>query len=222
MKELVKPDFFQNTFILLYSIAAFFLVLNKLWYNKRLSLNISKPNVYIFEFESQSAYFLTAYNLNAILFKILSYTLYNVTILKIARNYLNISFQNRIDWQILVLATTGYFILKFILETLYVFLIKQSNFLNKIRFIRTTYEFYTFFYLFFVGFLVYYFPFQSRVFFYLIITISVIWIAGVWANIYVSLRKHTEFKTYQIILYLCLSEILPFILLNGWIIFQIL
>ncbi len=222
MKELIKPEFYQNIFIILYSITGILLVLTKLWYNKRLSLNINRPNVYIFEFESQSKYFLTVYNLSNGIFKILTYTLYIISILKIGKNNIIITINNKINWQLLILITFAYFVLKFFIETIYIFLIKQSSYLNKIRFIRITYENYTFFYLFFVIFLVFYFPYQSILFLYLIISISIIWIISIWINIYISLRKHTKLRTFQNILYLCLSEILPFILVNAWIIFQIL
>ena len=222
MKEIHIPEPYQNIFILLFTITSILLLLNKLWYNKRLTTNISKPNIYIFEYESQSGYVLSVYNINSILFEILSYTLYIIAILKTGQTTRLFSVPNTINWKTLLLITTVYFALKIIFETVYIFLIKQNNFLNKIRFIRRTYEYYTFFYLFFAAFLVFYFPYQSPFFFYLIITISSLWMINIWTSIYISLRKHTEMKTYQNILYLCLSEILPFILTNGWIIFQIL
>ena len=221
MKEILKPEFYPNIFILLFSIAGLLLTFTKLWFNKRLSLNISRPNVYLFEYESQSKHIFSSYNINTGLFKILTYTLYIISILKLALANHDLSIRN-INWRLLLLIVTGYFVLKFFLEIIFVLLIKKSNFLNKIRFVRTTYENYTIFYLFFFSFLIYYFPYQSSIFLYLIISISIIWILGAWTNIYISLRKHTVLKTYQIILYLCLSEILPFILVNGWIIFQII
>ena len=221
MKELIKPEYYPNIFILLFSIAGLSLLFSKLWFNKRLNINVSRPNVYIFEFESQSKHIFSSYNINAGLFKILTFTLYIISVLKSGLANPDLSVNN-INWDFLLLVITGYFILKFFLEAIFVFSIKKSNFLNKIRFVRTTYENYTFFYLFFISFLVYYFPYQSVIFLHLIISISIVWIIGVWLNIYFSLRKHTELKTYQNILYLCLSEILPFILLFGWVIFQIL
>ncbi len=222
MKEIHIPEPYQNIFILLFSVTSILLLLNKLWYNKRLTTNISKPNVYIFEYESKSGYALSVYNLNSILFEILSYTLFVIAILKTGQITRIFSTRNTANWKTLLLITSIYFALKFIFETVCIFLIKQNNFLDKIRFIRRTYEYYTFFYLFFTAFLVYYFPYLSPFFFYLIITISSLWMINIWTSIYISLRKHTEMKTYQNILYLCLSEILPFILTNGWIIFQIL
>ncbi len=222
MKELFREEFFQNTFIILFFIAAILLMFGKLWFNKRLNINLTTPNIYIFEYESRAQNILSFYNLNAFLFKILTYTLLIIAILKLVKLNFALSGQPALSWYVILVIAAGYLVLKIILEILLLVLLKKSRFLTKIRFIRTTYENYAVFYLFLMAFLIYYFPYQSTVFFYLIISISIIWIIGLWINLFNSLRKHTGLKSYQIFLYLCLSEILPFILVTGWIIFQIL
>ncbi len=222
MKELVREDFFQNIFVLLFSIAVFLFMFSKLWFNKRLNINITAPNIYIFEYESQSQNLVSLYNLNAFIFKILAYTLFIIAFLKFFNLNFKLPNQHELTWAIIMISATGYLGLKIILEILLLILLKKSKFLMKIRFIRTTYENYIVFYLFLMAFLIYYFPYQSKVFFYIIVSISAIWLIGLWTNLFNSLHKHTSLKSYQIFLYLCLSEILPFILVTGWIIFQIL
>jgi len=222
MKELFREEFFQNTFIILFSIAAILLMFGKLWFNKRLNINLTTPNIYIFEYESRAQNILSFYNLNAFLFKILTYSLLIIAILKQVKLNFVLSGKPGWSWYVTLVIATGYLGLKIILEILWLILLKKSKFLTKIRFIRTTYENYAVFYLFLMAFLIYYFPYQSKVFFYIILSISVIWLIGLWTNLFNSLHKHTSLKSYQIFLYLCLSEILPFILVTGWIIFQIL
>ena len=222
MKELVREDYLQNTFMILFLVAALLLMFGKLWFNKRLSINLTTPNIYIFEYESQAQNLMSFYNLNAFVFKIITYSLLIIAIL----NFVKINFISPMDqelsWQIIMISVVSFLGLKIILEILLLILLKKSKFLTKIRFIRTTYENYAVFYLFLMAFLIYYFPYKSVLIFYLTVSVSVIWMMILWVSIYNSLSKHTDLKTYQIFLYLCLSEILPFILIIGWIIFQIL
>ncbi len=222
MAELVKPGFYQTSFVVLFLVAALLLLMNKLWFDKRFTINIKAPNIYIFEYESRAQNLFSLYNLNSLLFKIISYTLYVVALFKTVSSSQDWSKKQFPEWHKLLIAVAFYLVLKFIFEIVLIILIKKGKFLSKIRFIRTAYENYTVFYLFILAFLTYYFPYQTPLFFYLIISVSIVWFVTLWLNLYNSLSKHTDLKTYQIFLYLCLSEILPIILVTGWIIFQIL
>ncbi len=211
----------QNIFIILFLIAGLFLMLNKSLFSRRFSLNITSPNIYIFEFEAQAKKLLSLYNINNFLIKLLAYVLFSLALIKLHQTTKVINFNQNL-FPIFFKSFLIYIIVKFLLEELYLRGIKQSQFIDKVRLIRLTYENYVAFYLIIFSFLIFYFPYHSSIIFDIIISISAIWLILVLFNFFRNLNKHIEIKNYQIFLYLCLSEILPIITVIGWIIFQIL
>jgi len=211
----------QNIFIILFLIAGLFLMLNKSLFSKRFSLNMTSPNIYIFEFEAQSKKLISLYNINNFLIKLLAYVLFSLALLKLRETAKSINYDQTL-FPLFFKSFLIYSIVKFLLEELYLRGIKKTQFIDKVRLIRLTYENYVAFYLIIFSFLIFYFPYHSFIIFDIIISISVIWLILVLLNFSSNLNKHIEIKNYQIFLYLCLSEILPIITVIGWIIFQIL
>jgi len=212
----------SNLFLGLFFGAVFILFFLKLLLGKRYSLNTGSPNIYIFEYESRAGRLLSSYNILNLLFKLFSYLLFSLAILSFHQNIAHFSSSIFNIFLKIFLLLIIYVFVKLVIDDLYMRIIKKSKFISKIRFIRLSYENYLAFYLFIIAFLSFFFPVKNQIFFIIIISISTLW--GIWTflNFYNSLTKHIDIKKYQIILYLCLSEILPFISLIGWIIFQIL
>jgi len=213
---------FSNLFFGLFFGAVIILFFLKLLLGKRYSLNTGSPNIYIFEYESRAGRLFSSYNLLNVTFKLFSYLLFSLSILSFYQINGHFSYSIFNIYIKIFLLLVIYIIVKLFIDDLFMRIIKKSNFISKIRFIRLSYENYLAFYLFILAFLSFFFPVKNQIFFIIIISISVLW--GIWTflNFYNSLTKHIDIKNYQIILYLCLSEILPFISLIGWIIFQIL
>jgi len=220
---LFKQDvILQKFFFILFLIAGLLLIINKLMFGKRYDLNIRQPNVYVFTYEAQAGKFITLYNILNLFIKFLAYLLFGLSLLKFYTTSLkNINFNTHL-FKTFITAFLFYIAGKFFIEAFFLMLIKQSKFIQKIRLIRNGYENYVAFYLIIAAFLIFYLPVKSVVIFYVIISISTILILIIIYIFYRSLKKHVEIKTYQIFLYLCMTEILPLLLLTGWIIFQIL
>jgi len=212
----------SNLFLGLFFGAVFILFFIKLFFGKRYSLNTGSPNIYIFEYESKLGRLLSSYNLLNLLFKLISYLLFSLAFLSFYQIIGRFSYSIYNVYFKIFLLLVIYVFVKLVIDDLYMRIIKESNFISKIRFIRLSYENYFGFYLFILAFLIFFFPIKSQIFFIISISVSILW--GIWTLLifYISLTKHIDIKKYQIILYLCLSEILPFISLIGWIIFQIL
>jgi len=212
----------SNLFLGLFFGAVFILFLLKSLLGKRYSLNTGSPNIYIFEYESKAGRLFSLYNISNLLFKLITYLLFSLAILSFHQIIGRISYSIINVYVKIFLFLVIYFFIKLFVDYLYMRIIKKSNFISKIRFIRLSYENYLAFYLFILAFLVFFFPVKNHIFFIVTISISILWFIFAFSNFYNSLTKHLDLKKYQIILYLCLSEILPFISLIGWIIFQIL
>jgi len=189
---------------------------------KRFNLNISSPNIYVFAYEAQAHHLWSFYHLIFLLFKFIASSLFSLTLIFLFQKQIHFSIDIWYMIKFLSVAWMLFFIAKYLIEILYVIIIKKHKFMHKLRFIRQSYENYFFFYLFIFSFLSFYFPVKNFWIVGIIITISTLWTLLVWYNIYNNIHKHIDIKSYQIFLYLCLSEILPFIVIIGWIIFQIL
>ena len=211
-------DIFTN---LLFGVILLMLIL-KLLMPKRYHSNIKTPNIYIFEYEAQAGQLFSFYNILTLLIKILSYGLFSLAILFFCQKVYNPDCIPPNFYPKLFSAFIIYIILKFFLEELYLRKIKKTELISKIRLIRLSFENYLAFYLFIIAFLTFFLPEKNNTFFVVIVIISTLWIFFVFYKFYNSLKKHIDIKKYQIILYLCILEILPFISLIGWIIFQIL
>lgn len=220
---LIKTSYeLDNRFVSLFFLGFLFLVLIKIFAPKQFDLNITSPNIYIFEYESQMGKWFSLYNLFFFLVKLISYILFMLAISQFHHSSLHLQ---AIDFHVipkLFLIFLIFILMKFFLELLFLFIIKKQSYYKKLQFIRISFDNYLAFYLFILSFLIFYFPSQPFWFFWVIIGFSVLWFIFFLLNLYNSLSKHSDLKSYQIILYLCLSEILPFIVVIGWIIFQIL
>jgi len=208
----------SNIFIGTFFFTGLLILLNYYAYPKRYRLNISRPNIYIFEYETQILNQFSFYNIiNSLVYLLTLLLIYMVFVNFLPEQHYNFSFYNK-----LLGAFILFLLLKKLLSLSSYFFIKNYKILSKMHFITGTYNTYLIFYLFLLSFLAFYFPFKSMAFFYVIVFISIIWILYIWASMYSAVSKHTDIKSYQLFLYLCLSEILPLILLTGWISFQII
>ncbi len=218
----INHNILNDLFLELFITLGFLLVITKSLFPKRFSLNIKSPNIYIFEYEAQVGQRFSFYNLIHFVIKLAVFVIFFLALIHYYQFMAPINIQPKILISGLFKIFFVYSIIKSLIEIIFTFLIKKNKYLNKIMFIRLAYENYQVFYLYFLAFLIYFLPFHSLLFFYVIVTISTVWLFINLFNLYVSIRKHLDIKKYQIILYLCLSEILPFIVVIGWIIFQIL
>jgi len=215
-------SFTDNFFIILLFFTAVILIMAKFFYPKRFGLNISHPNIYVFEYESQAHRSFSLYN---ILISIIRFSAYLLLLLSFMFFY-----EQTYDYKIDVLAILEeilmaylyYVFIKLLLELLLLKLVKKHKKNKKIGTIRRTYETYLAFYFILLSFFIYYYPYKNSFSFYLIVWFSISLFILAILNLHNSLSKHIEMNTYQLFLYLCLTEILPLISLIWWISFQIL
>ena len=198
------------------------MLLNRTLFINRYILNVTRPNVYLFEYESQRKRSFTLYNVINFFIRFFSYLLISFSFVYfINKIYFTQPFSNAMLTRIVEILVT-YFIVKIIIDYLFVMLYKKQKNVKQITEIRLTYQNFVAFYLFIISFFLFYFPYKNPLNFYIIITLSIIFILTTLLNYYHSLIKHINIKPYQIFLYLCLSEILPLITMIFWISFQIL
>ena len=213
----------QDFFWLIFVIAGILWLINRTLYHKRFIKNVSYPNVYIFEYESHSGHIFSFYNIINYIIGILVYIL---LISALFMFYQGLAGKNFIlDKKLfthLTLYIFIYAIVKTILSFLYLFLTKKSSFFSIISFIRRSFEVYKNFYWYLFAFLIWFFPVRNTFIFIVFLSISVLWYLSVQIKSINNFIKHTDIKSYQLFLYLCLSEILPIIILIWWISFQIL
>ena len=194
------------------------MLINYLFYTKRYQLNITRPNIYIFEYESQILNPISLYNiLNAVIY-ILSLFIFYLSF----ENFFKIDAIDFYWYKKLLTGIVTFLIAKNILTYVLYHFNKQNNKFKKLRFINTTYNTYLGLYLFLFSFFFFYFPYKNKYLLWIIISISMLFIISTWFNIFQNYNKHFYMKSYKLFLYLCLTEILPLITLIGWISFQIL
>ncbi len=221
---LTTNSFYNNIFVVLFFLAAFFIFLNKFFYYNRFMLNVTKPNIYVFEYESHSQRFLSLYNTFSFILNVFSFFLFTIAL--ISYTQIVMSGMDRLEYIHLLLqlikAIGVYFIVKNLIALILYLWEKKSKKIKKLIIIRIIYQTYGTFYLYVFSFLIYFFPYKIPFVYYLIITVSVLWLIFNFLNMFHNMRKHIHMKSYQLFLYLCLSEILPLIILIWWISFQIL
>ena len=215
--------FHQELFWIIFVITGILWLINNMLYRKRFIKNVKSPNIYIFEYESHSGHIFSLYNIlnfttnifiNTLLISALSYY-YNIAFEK------NILFDQKLFIRLLSIVAI-FVLLKKIISFIYLFISKKNNFFSKITFIRRSVEVYKNFYWYLFAFLIWFFPVKNRLIFFVFLSISISWYLLTQLKSYHNFTKHTDIKSYQLFLYLCLSEILPFIILIWWISFQIL
>jgi len=221
LPELNKQQ--ASFFIGLFLWAALVVMFNRFFYASRFSLHITRPNVYIFEYESHSQRFFSLYNILNFLFQFLTCFL---VIIAITGYFKAVNQKEYLEWIWILFQTFKavlvYFMLKKILSFMIYLMSKKRKEIQKMTVIKEIYATYTCFYFFIGSFLIYFFPYKSKTILYVIIFISISWLINNGLNTWQNLTKHLNFKSYQLFLYLCLTEILPLIILIWWISFQII
>jgi len=195
------------------------MLFNYLFYPKRFQLNISRPNVYIFEYETQVSNQISLYNLLNTLTYILSLFLLYLSFEKFSGRHHQIDLM---EYKRLVSGIIFYFIGKNFLTYLIYYFNKQDKKYHKLRFINSVFNTYLGFQLYILSFLFFFFPYNKAYLLLIITIISSLFILSVWFKIFINYSKHFYMKSYKLFLYLCLTEILPLIMLIGWISFHIL
>jgi len=194
------------------------MLMNHYLYPKRYLLNISRPNVYVFEYENQILNQFSLYNILNIVIYLLTFLLMFLVFISFSPEFkYNFSIYNK-----LLSALILYFLLKNLFSFLMYFFIKNYKVLSKLRFIHSTFNVYLSFNVYILSFLFFYLPVKNNIYIYVIASISILWAISIWFSIYKNFHKHTELKSYQLFLYLCLTEILPLIVLIKWISLQII
>ena len=212
----------QNLYVGLFFLEITFIFLIRILFFKRYLLNVTRPNVYIFEYETQLKKQFTLYSIITLAIRYFSYLAFGIAIIYFINTvFFEQAFSNTILKDI-TLVLLSYFFVKYIIDYIYIFFFKKIKNISKISSISRTYQNFAGFYLYLTSFFIFFFPFKNKTSFYLIVTLSVIFISISLLNYYYSLKKHIDLKPYQILLYLCLSEILPLIMMIYWISFQIL
>ncbi len=214
--------YYHNLFLSLYFAGLLSIILMYILFQKRFSLNIYSPNIYLFDYEAQSVYTLSLYNILSFILKYITWLLFFLALAVYCLSFTRVTCLSTEKIHQLFIVVGLYLIAKFVLELLYIIWIKKTEILGRIRFIRLSYENFAAFYFFLWAFLIYFFPYKNLLLLILIIVLSALWMMWILINFQNNISKHIHLKKYQIFLYLCLSEILPFIIIIGWIIFQIL
>jgi hypothetical protein len=212
----------QNLFWIIFVFTGILWLIFQMLYHKRFNKNIKVPNIYIFEYESQSGKFFTLYN---ILSFITSISVNLLIIITLINAYFSAFDKNKNifdDFLPLILSVIIFLAAKKFLSFLYLFITKKNAFFSKIIFIRRSFEVYKNFYGYLLSFLIWFFPIISPSFFYIFLSISGLWYLSVLLKTFHNFIKHTGIGSFQLFLYLCISEILPLIILIWWISFQII
>ncbi len=217
-----SQPFYHNFFLIFFVIGLFIMIILKVLYPKRYNLNTSSPNIYLFAYESQAGYTFSNYNALNFLLKYIAWVLFLIALLTYCQYVTGASCLTPQLLKQLSLFIGYYLLVKILIEVIYFLMIKKSGLLPRIRFIRLSYENFGAFYFFLYAFLIYFFPYKNLGALLIILAISTLWMLWILLNFQSNISKHVNLKRYQIFLYLCLSEILPFIAIIGWIIFQIL
>ncbi len=211
----------QNIFAISFLLVSLLTMFNMYASRAKYWLNITQPNIFVFEYERQSKSIFSSYQILNLIIRIVGYSLIFSSLLFYYTESAGQDFG--IDVFINIIFLSLFFVFyKPIFVGFYFFLIKKRDDLYKIRHIRTTFDVYLNFYLVILSFLVFFFPYHKILIFITIIIISSIFYIYYLLNYLNSLTKHIKFKTYQLILYLCISEILPIMLVIYWLSFHII
>ena len=211
----------QNIFTVLFLFVSVLILFNMYTSHAKYKLNITHPNIYVFEYERQSKSVISSYQIINTIVRILGYTLLFTSLLY----YYTVCINNFFSIEKLIgvfFLSFLFVVLKPIFVSIYFFSINKYDNLYKIRHIRVTFDIFLIFYLIFLSFLVFFFPYHKILILIIIITLIVLLYIYYLLNYTNSLTKHIKFKTYQLILYLCISEILPIMLVIYWLSFHII
>ncbi len=187
-------------------------------YPKRYILNIYKPNVYIFEYEAKQRNYFSFY---AMMSSLINYLILFFILINIVRFYTKGHLTQKTIFQLIILVL-GILIYKILSDFFFVVFIKKTSLFSSLRFIRISFESYLYFFLFFISFFMLFFNHFQPILFIINEIILFLFLIYNLQNFYISLSKHIDLKNSKIILYLCISEILPIIFIIYWLSFQII
>ncbi len=211
-KEIFNPDHINpKYFAALFIATTVFILAIRLLEPKRYLLNIYRPNVYLFEYEPHIKHPFSFYSIINFLINFLSLIILVLAFLSFSKSF------DRII--ILKLFEIIFFIniFKLFADYFVLILFKRKKYFQQLRFIRNVYENYLFFYLFIFSFLIFYFPYKNNIFLIISLLAFLIYFISYLFSLFITISKHLNLSGYQIILYLCTSEIIPILYLVYWI-----
>jgi len=211
----------QEIFTISFFLVSLLVMFNMYASRAKYLLNITHPNIFVFEYERQSKSIFSFYQILNFVIRILGYILFFSSLMYYVAQCANADF--RIEDIIRIFLLSLLFVLfKSIIIAFYLFAIKKSADLYMIRHVRIAFEVYFNFYLIILSFLIFYFPYHKILIFIVILIVVAFFYIYYQLNYLNSLTKHIKLKTYQLILYLCISEILPIMLVIYWLSFHII
>ena len=221
IKYRLLQDISENTkglFSSLFLLILILILILRFVYHKRYILNLYKPNVYMFEYEAKQKNYFSFY---ALMGSLINYLILFFLLLNFSK-HLGLSKINSTSILKISSIVLGILLYKIISDFIFVLLIKKPSLFASLRFIRTSFENHLYFFLFLFGFLMlFYHPNNSilLVINTLIVLLYIVYSLGVF---YITLTKHIHLKSSKIILYLCISEILPILFIIYWLSFQLI
>jgi len=187
-------------------------------YPSRYILNIYKPNVYIFEYEAKQK--------NYVSFYVLMGSLINYLILFfVLLNFSHFVLSGELTQKVImknILFVTGLLIYKLLSDFIFAVMIKKINLVSPLRFIRISFENHFYFFILIISFFMLFYNYNQPISFIINSIVLLFFIIYSLGNFYISLSKHIHLKSSKIILYLCISEILPILFIIYWLSFQII
>ncbi len=203
---------------ILFTLILVFILSLRLIYHKRYILNIYKPNVYMFEYEAKQKNYFSFYGLmgGLINFLILFFLLYAI-LLHVTQGEIDKLLVFKSLLLILILL-----VYKIASDFIFAIAIKKPALFPALRFLRISFENHLYFYLFIFAFLMQLYPLQNEVLFIINLILLFLYLGYSFINFHTILGKHLRLKSSKIILYLCISEILPVLIIVYGLSFQII
>jgi len=212
----------QNIFIVFFLLAGLLLLINRIVHPNKFLLNISKPQVFIFEYESHEKRVFSLYNILNIFSGIIINALFVFSIVFFVNKlYFTVDFSFKFFLNIIWLVLGMYFY-AFVVDFFISWRYKKINNISRIKQIRLAFLTYNNLYLFVISFFVFFFPVINKISFSFLMLFFILIFSLSSIKYLESLKMHINFKTYQLFLYLCLLEILPILFVIYWISFHIL
>ncbi len=210
----ITPTFF-NLFTIILGLSLLIILFLRFAYSRRYLMNIYKPNVYLFEYESQKKYIFSIYFILNIIVKLFSLILISLSFY---------SFTKQLD-TLHILLKTGivslmYFVYIIVAEPLFLLMIKKRKYYGDIIFVTNSFDNHLAFFLIIISFLIFYFPVKNHITLIISWIILFVFLITSMFTLRELINKHINFNKYQNFLYLCTSKILPISILIYWLIFQ--
>ncbi len=207
----------NNIYIVAFAISLSLILFLRFAYNKRYLLNIYRPNVYLFEYESQKKYFLSPYSTLNFILKYFSLILIILSFYSFRKNYDILSEILQIGIAILL-----YFLYIMLIDPLFLVMLKKIKLYKNLIFVTNSFDNYLSFYFIILSFFIFYFPYKNNITLIISSVIVILFYFFSLLNLFTLINKHINLKKSQIFLYLCTSKILPILVLIYWLIFYTL